>query len=179
MKAILGKKIEMSQIFDDQNKVIPVTLIEAGPCKVLRIKTQESDGYEAIQIEYGKKKKEFHGVEGVKVGDIIDVTVFKEGEKVKVSGVSKGKGFQGVVKRHGFHGKNASHGTKHQERTIGSVGSTGPQRVFKGKKMPGHMGAERVSIKNVKVIKVDKDSNIIVLKGAIPGRRGTLLEIRG
>ena len=96
-----------------------------------------------------------------------------------MSGISKGKGFQGAVKKHGFHGKNATHGTKHQERTLGSVGSTGPQRVFKGKKMPGHMGAERVSVKNVKVVKIDKENNIIVLKGAIPGRRGTLLEIRG
>ncbi|MCH8329054.1 MAG: 50S ribosomal protein L3, partial [Nanoarchaeota archaeon] len=114
-----------------------------------------------------------------KVKDKIDVSVFREGNMVKISGISKGKGFVGGVKRWGFHGKSATHGTKHEERTIGSVGSAFPQRVIKGKKMPGRMGAERVTVKNLKVVKVDVENNILAVKGAIPGHRGTLLEIRG
>lgn len=196
MKFILGKKIEMSQMFDEKGKVIPVTLIEAGPCYVAQIMTKEKDKYESIQIGFEKlkdkkvkksqKKKpyrylsEFEGdISKHKVGDKVDVSVFKEGDKVKISGISKGKGFAGVVKRWGFHGQTATHGTKHEERTIGSVGSAFPQRVIKGKKMPGRMGAERVTIKNLKIVKVDVENNLLAVKGAIPGRRGTLLEIRG
>lgn len=194
---IIGEKIEMSQIFDDKGKVVPVTLIKCGPCYVLQKKTKEKDGYEAIQIGFKKiekknkikktaKGKEFKhikeqritGDEQYKVGDKIDVSVFKEGEKVKVSGVSKGKGFQGAVKRWGFHGRNATHGVKHDHRTLGSVGSSFPERVIKGKKMPGRMGGERVSVKNLKIAKVDVENNLLLVKGAVPGRRGTLLEIR-
>ena len=185
----------MTQVFDETGKRVPVTLIEAGPCQVLQEKTQEKDGYSALQIGFSKiekikkiKKpakskpykfqKEFKGGEQ-KVGDVIDVTAFQEGEKVKISGVSKGKGFQGAVKLWNFSGRNASHGVKHEHRTVGSVGFTGPQRVFPGKKMPGRMGSERVTVRNLTIAKIDKDNNLIAVKGAVPGRRGTLLEIRG
>ena len=183
----------MSQIFDNEGKRIPVTLVLAGPCEVLQTKTAEKDGYAAYQIGFDKiekaskitksmnKKpfrflKEFEGGEH-KVGDSIDVSVFVEGDKVKVAAISKGKGFQGGVKRHGFHGRNQTHGVKHEHRTIGSVGPTYPERVIKGKRMPGRMGTDRVTVKNLKVIKVDKENNLLVLKGAVPGRTGILLEI--
>jgi len=196
MKFILGKKLEMSQIFDDKGNVIPVTLIEAGPCYITQIKTKERDKYEAIQIGFEKLKdkkvkkpqkdrpyrylREFSIFNSqFSIKDKIDVSVFKEGDKVKISGVSKGKGFTGAVKRWGFHGQTATHGTKHEERTIGSTGSRFPQRVIKGRKMSGRMGAERVTIKNLKVVKIDPESNLLAVKGAVPGRRGTLLEIRG
>ena len=192
MPFILGKKIKMSQIFDEDGKVIPITLIQAGPCFITQIKQKEKDGYNALQIGFGKKKKvkktdkdkEFHYLresrdekQELKVGDKIDVSIFKEGDKVRISGISKGKGFQGGVKRWGFHGKSASHGVKHEHRTLGSVGSTDAARVFKGKKMPGRMGYERVTRKNIKVIKIDIENNLIAVKGAVPGRQGTLLEI--
>ena len=196
MKFILGKKIEMTQMFDEKGKVIPVTLIEAGPCYVAQIMTKEKDKYESIQIGFEKLKdkkikkpqkkkpyrylKEFKGdISKHKVGDKIDASVFKEGDKVKISGISKGKGFAGVVKKWGFHGQTATHGTKHEERTIGSIGSAFPQRVIKGRRMPGRMGTERITVKNLKIVKVDVENNLIAVKGAIPGRRGTLLEIRG
>lgn len=194
MKFILGKKIEMSQIFDEKGNVIPVTLIKAGPCYTTQIKTNEKDKYESVQIGFEKLKdkkikksqkskpyrylKEFKTQNSkLKTGDKIDVSIFEEGDKVKISGISKGKGFAGAVKKWGFHGKSATHGTKHEERTIGSVGSAFPQRVIKGKKMPGRMGTERITVKNLKVAKIDVENNIIMIKGAIPGRRGTLLEI--
>jgi len=192
MPFILGKKIKMSQIFDEDGKVIPITLIQAGPCFITQIKQKEKDGYNALQIGFGKKKKakktdknkEFHYLresrdekQELKVGDKIDVSIFKEGDKVRISGISKGKGFQGGVKRWGFHGKSASHGVKHEHRTLGSVGSTDAARVFKGKKMPGRMGYERVTRKNLKVVKIDIENNLIAVRGAVPGRKGTLLEI--
>ena len=128
-----------------------------------------------------KNKPEEEGVEGslLNVGDEINASVFQEGQVVKVSGMSKGKGFQGAVKRHGFSGRNATHGVKHEHRTLGSTGSRFPQHVIKGRKMPGHMGFERVTVKNLKVMKVDKENNLLVVKGAVPGTKGTLLEIRG
>jgi len=194
MKFILGLKLGMSQIFDEKGNVIPVTLVEAGPCKVLQIKTKEKDGYEAIQVGFKKiekKKKIKKTIKGklfrflrefkngeYKIGQEIDVLVFQEGDKVRVSGISKGKGFAGVVKRWGFHGQDATHGTKHEERTMGSTGSRFPQRVIKGRKMPGRMGADRVTVKNLKIVKIDKENNLLAVKGAIPGRKGTLLEIR-
>jgi len=189
MKFILGKKIEMSQIFDEKGNVIPVTLIEAGPCYVTQIKEGSVQiGFEKLKEKKVKKPqkdrpyryfKEFkNDVSKLKVKDKIDVSVFQEGDKVKISGISKGKGFAGGVKKWGFHGKSATHGTKHEERTIGSVGSAFPQRVIKGKKMPGRMGTERITVKNLKVAKIDVENNIIMIKGAIPGHRGTLLEIR-
>lgn len=174
----------MSQIFDEKGRVIPVTLIEAGPCQVTQIKTKERDNYEAIQIGFKPAKKksfrflrEFRDGE-YKVGDKIDVSIFQEGDLVKVSGISKGKGFAGVVKRWGFAGRGASHGVKHEARAPGSIGSSFPERVIKGKKMPGRMGFERVTVRNLKVVKIDKENNLLAVKGAVPGRKGTLLEIR-
>jgi len=192
MPFILGKKLKMSQIFDKDGKVIPITLSQAGPCFVTQIKQKEKDGYDALQVGFEKKKKpkktdkdkEFHylresrdGNQELKAGDKIDVSIFKEGDKIKVSGTSKGKGFQGGVKRWGFHGKSASHGVKHEHRTLGSVGSTDAARVFKGKKMPGRMGYDKVTRKNLKIVKIDIENNLIAVRGAVPGRHGTLLEI--
>jgi len=196
MKFILGKKIEMSQTFDKEGNVIPVTLIEAGPCYITQIRIKEKDKYEAIQIGFEKLKekkikkpqkdrpyrylREFSIFNSqFSIGDKIDVSGFKEGDKVKISGISKGKGFAGAVKRWGFHGRPSTHGTKHEERTIGSTGCRFPQRVVKGRKMPGRMGTERVTVKNLKIVQVDSENNLIAVKGAIPGKRGTLLEIRG
>lgn len=192
-KFILGLKIGMSQVFDEKGKLIPVTLVEAGPCQVLQVKTKEKDGYEAVQMGFIKKKKvrksekgkeyryvrEFKDGKDVKVGDTVDASFFQEKDKVKVSGISKGKGFQGGVKRWGFSGRNATHGVKHEHRTLGSVGFTGPERVMPGKKMPGRMGSDQVTFKNLEVVKVDKENNLLALKGAVPGHKGTLLVIRG
>ena len=199
MKAILGKKIGMTQIFQNE-KVVPITLVQAGPCKVTQVKTKEKDGYEAVQIgfeEITKQKKitksrkqkpfrylkEFRDVgseasNSLEQGSLVDVSMFEEGDTVRVSGISKGKGFQGGVKRHGFSGRNQSHGVKHEHWTLGSVGSAFPERVIKGRKMPGRMGTERITVKNLKIAKIDKENNILAITGAIPGRRGTLLEIR-
>lgn len=197
MKFILGQKIGMTQIFDKEGRVTPVTLILGGPCYVLQKKNQEKDGYQALQIgflkiekkskikktmkgkEYRYVREERLGDDSLKIGDEINVSIFNEGDKIKVSGISKGKGFQGGVKRHGFSGRNATHGVKHEQRTIGSTGSRFPQRVIKGRKMPGRMGYERVTVKNLKIAKIDKKNNLLIVKGAIPGHRGTLLEIRG
>lgn len=196
MKFILGRKLAMSQMFDEKGNVLPVTLLEAGPCQVLQIKTKDQDGYTAIQfgfipknkkIKKTEKGKEFKFIreqktedsEQFKVGDQIDVNIFKEGDVVKVSGLSKGKGFQGVVKRWGFAGRPTTHGTKHEVRTPGSTGTSFPERVIKGRKMPGRMGAERITVKNLKIVKIDSENNLLAVKGAVPGQRGTLLEIRG
>lgn len=187
----------MSQVFKD-NKVAPVTFVQAGPCFVTQIKQKEKDGYAAVQIGFEKKTKKIKKTEKgkeyrylrefrveesktgeYKIGQKIDVSIFKEGKKVKISGISKGKGFQGAVKRWGFHGRNATHGVKHEQRTLGSVGATGPARVFKGKKMPGRMGADRITVKNLEVVKIDAPNNLVAVKGAVPGRRGTLVEIKG
>jgi large subunit ribosomal protein L3 len=197
MKFILGKKIGMSQMFDKDGNLIPVSLISAGPCYVLQKKNKEKEGYDALQIGFEKiekkskikktmKGKEYRYIkeerevvkEDVKYGDEINVSIFNEGEEVKVSGMSKGKGFQGGVKRHGFSGRNATHGVKHEHRTIGSVGRRFPQHVQKGRKMPGRMGYEKVSVKNLKIMKIDKENNLLAVKGAVPGRNGGLLEIR-
>jgi large subunit ribosomal protein L3 len=177
---ILGKKIKMTQFFDEKGNVHPATLVLAEPNKIGLIRTKEKDGYEAVQAVLAKIKSEFRidGVEKFKKGDELDVSVFAEGDKVKISGISKGKGFQGVVKRHGFHGGPRTHGQKHSEREPGSIGATGPQRVFKGKKMAGRMGGDRITIKNLKILKVDKENNQLLVSGAVPGRKGTPLEIR-
>lgn len=197
MKFILGQKLEMSQIFDANGDVLPVTVIEAGPCVVTQIKTEERDGYEAIQVGFKKieKKKKIkkpqrkrpfrflgefkNDIKDFKEKQKIDVSIFQEGEKVKISGISKGKGFAGAVKRWGFAGRGASHGVKHEARTLGSVGSSFPERVIKGKKMPGRMGSERVTVKNLKIVRIDPENNLLAVRGAVPGRKGTLLEIRG
>jgi len=198
MKFILGTKEEMTQIFDDEGIVHPVTIVNAGPVVVTQIREEEKDGYESVQVGYGEKKekninkpekghlkglgsfrylREFEKTEDMKVGDKIDVSSFEEGEEVIISAVSKGKGFQGVVKRHNFAGGPRSHGQKHSERKPGSIGSTGPQRVFKGTRMAGRMGSDRITVKNLKVIKIDKENNRLLIKGAVPGKRGTLVEI--
>lgn len=200
----------MAQVFNEKGNVVPVTLIEAGPCIITQIKTKEprgiaknklvdkKDSYEAVQVGFQKLKekkvkktqkrrpfrylREFRGdidISKYKEGDKIDVSVFQEGDIVKVAGSSKGKGFAGVVKRWGFHGRPATHGTKHELRTPGSVGSSFPERVIKGKKMAGRMGRERVTIKNLKIVKVDPEKNLIAVQGAVPGAKGELLEIRG
>jgi len=183
--------------------MVPVTLIEAGTCYITQIKTEEKDGYDSLQIGCFEAKKltkpeEGHlkkidkklrflrecrvknkeDLKGFKEGDAIDISIFKQGQVVSVSGISKGKGFAGVIKRWGFHSKPATHGQKHEERALGSVGSRFPQHVIKGKKMAGHLGSERVTVKNLKVAKVDKENNLLAVEGAIPGRRGALIEIR-
>ncbi len=194
MKIILGRKLKMTQIFDEKEGVIPVTLIEAGPCVVTQIKTKEKEGYKAIQVGFLKKTKNIKKTEKgkeyrylkefriedpkLKVGDKIEVSIFKKGEKVKVSGISKGRGFQGVVKRWGFSGKDRSHGVKHEHRTPGSIGATTPSRVIKGKKMPGRAGQKRVTVLNLEIVKIDPKNNLLAIKGAVPGTRGTLLEIK-
>lgn len=194
MKIILAKKLEMSQVFNEEGKVVPVTILEAGPVKITQIKSQDKDKYQAIQIGFGQKKDGFRWLKefvldnnnkeekkeiAFKVGDEIKVDIFKEGDKVIVSGESKGKGFQGVVKRHGFKGSSATHGTKDQLRTSGSIGHTGIQRVEKGKRMAGRMGQDQITLKKITVIKVVPEKNLLYLKGAIPGRRNTLLKIIG
>ncbi|MFH1030883.1 MAG: 50S ribosomal protein L3 [bacterium] len=201
MKFILGTKKEMTQIFSAEGEVFPVTAIKAGPCIVAQAKTTEKDRYAAVQIGYGKRNnisksleghlkpvgrnlrylREFQGNEDVvlKVGDEFGIEIFKEGDIVDVSAISKGKGFQGVVKRHGFKGSPASHGHKDQLRMPGSIGSTGPQHVFKGLRMAGRMGGGNVTIKNLEVIKIDAENDLIYIKGAIPGAYNSLVEIRG
>jgi len=184
---MLAQKIQMSQIFDEAGNVQPVTVLRAGPLTVTQIKTKEKDGYEAVQVGFGQKKRklfrwhrEARGVAGgTKQGDKIDLSIFKEGDNVRVSALSKGRGFQGAVKRHGFHGGSRTHGQKHSEREVGSIGATGPQKVAKGKRMPGRMGGGRVSVKNLKIIKIDQDKNLLYVKGALPGARGGLVEISG
>lgn len=196
MAFILGKKLKMSQIWKD-DKVIPVTLIQAGPVVITQIRTKEKDGYEAVQIGFGETKKINKPIKGhlknlgnfrnlkefkvqspeFNVGNTLDVSQFQEGDKVKVSGLNKGKGFQGVVKRHGFHGGPKTHGQKNRWRAAGSIGATAPQRVMPNKKMAGRMGQERQTIKNLKIAGIDKEKNILMIKGAVPGSRGSLLEI--
>jgi large subunit ribosomal protein L3 len=207
MKFIIGKKIGMSQFFDQNGKVIPVTLVEAGPCYVTQIKNQEKDNYQAVQIAFDSKKKiakpqqghykkaqdanqeieninfkwarEFcvEKIDGFKLGDKITVETFQEGDKVEVCGISKGKGFQGVVKRHGFKGGPASHGDKDRMRAPGSIGCAFPQRVWKGRRMAGRMGQDQVTQKGLKVVFIDKEENLLAIKGAVPGSPGTLLAI--
>jgi len=204
MKFILGTKQNMVQVWNEEGKCFPATVLSAGPVIVTQIKNGEKDGYTSVQVGFGEKNirninkalkghfkdlgnfryvKEFRMEEEeagkLKVGDTIELSSFEEGDVVQISGVSKGKGFQGVVKRHGFHGGPRSHGQKHSEREPGSIGATGPQRVFKGVRMAGRMGSDRVTVKNLKVIGIDKENNKILISGAIPGKRGTLIEIRG
>ncbi len=184
----------MDQFFNEEG-ISPVTLIGAGPCFITQLKKKEKDGYEAVQIGYEKLKsqrirktmkgKEFRylrefkdEIKNYKVGQEISIAIFQKGDKVKVSGFSKGKGFQGAVKRWGFTGRNATHGVKHEHRTLGSVGGAYPQHVMKGKKMPGRMGGERTSVKNLEIVWINKAENLLALKGAVPGRKGTLLEIQ-
>jgi large subunit ribosomal protein L3 len=202
MKFILGTKINMTQYFADNGQVTPVTVVAAGPVTVTEVKTTERDGYQAVRVGYGVRKtknvskavrgqlkdlatdkeifavmREFPMDGEPKVGDKVEVSTFAEGDVVEVSGITKSKGFQGVVKRHGFSGGPRSHGQKHSEREPGSIGSTARQRVIKGLRMAGRMGGERVTVKNLKIVKVDPENNYLYISGAIPGRRGTMLEI--
>jgi len=200
MKFIIGKKQNMTQIFDNEGKVHPATILNILPVVVTQVKNKEKDGYEAAQIGYGKKKekninkaqkghsKELGNFEGFKefknnkdeykIGDKINISIFAEGDKIRITAVSKGKGFQGVVKRHGFHGGRRSHGQKHSEREPGSIGATGPQKVFKGIRMGGRMGSDRITVKRLKIIQIDKENNQIAVNGPVPGRRGTIVEIQ-
>lgn len=202
-KFILGKKIGMSQIFTE-DKMVPVTLIESGPVVVVQLKTKEKDGYNAVQVGFGGKKpgklskalkkhmkdlgnfrwlKEYRLDEeqlaNLKVGDKIDASIFQVGEKVKISGTNKSKGFQGVVKRHGFHGGPKTHGQKNRFRAPGSIGATHPQHVMPGRRLPGRMGGVRITLKNRKIVQVDGQNNLMAIKGAVPGKKGDLLEITG
>ncbi|MEK7212064.1 MAG: 50S ribosomal protein L3 [Patescibacteria group bacterium] len=181
MTGLLGRKLKMSQIWKG-NTVIPVTVIEVAPNKVEIVRTPERDGYKAVQLRLGKNRKEFRhrgqaGWQDMEPGAEATVSFFKEGDKVKISGLTKGRGFQGVVKRHGFHGGPKTHGQKNRFRAPGSIGSTAFQRVVPGRRMAGRMGQERVTIKNLEVAGVDADKNLLLVRGAVPGARGALLEI--
>ncbi len=200
MKFIIGKKQEMTQIWRE-TKVYSVTKVKTGSCVVVQKKTEESDGYSALQVGFGTRKekninkpqkkhfgklgnfaklREFRTeVEDIKRGDVINIGTFNEGDTVQVTSTSKGKGFQGVVKRWGFAGQIKTHGNKDQLRMPGSIGATGPAHVFKGTKMGGRMGGDRTTIKNLEVIKVDEENNILYIKGAIPGARNGLVLISG
>ena len=202
-KAIIGKKVGMTQIFDEKGKVIQVTVIEAGPCIVAQVKTTENDGYNAVQLGFGDVKeskvnkpvkghfaksklalkkylREFRmdSVEEVKVGDELKADVFAKGDKVDIQGTSKGKGFQGVIKRHGQSRGPMGHGSMYHRRP-GSMGSTStPGRVFKGKRLPGHMGTNTITIQNLEVVSVDLDKNVILVKGSIPRANRAILKIK-
>lgn len=202
-KAILGKKIGMTQLFDEEGRVIPVTVIEAGPCGVVQKKTVDNDGYDAVQVGFVDKKekkvtkplkghfdkakisykrylREFRldNAAELNVGDTLKADVFAQGEKVDVTGYSKGKGFQGTIKRWGTHRGPMSHGSGYH-RGVGSMGANSdPSRVFKGKKLPGHLGNEKVTIQNLDVVKVDAEKNLLLIRGAVPGPKGGLVVIK-
>lgn len=179
MPFILGKKGKMTQVWQG-DKVVPVTVVNVAPNEVAIVRSKDKDGYAAVQVKMGRTKKEFKGteVEGLNKGDTISVSVFKEGDKIKVSGLMKGRGFQGVVKRHGFHGGPKTHGQKNRLRAPGSIGSTAPQRVWPGRRMAGHMGMTRTTVRNLRIVAVDADKNILMIKGALPGSIGSVVEIR-
>ncbi len=194
MNFIIGKKLGMTQVYNEKGEAFPVTLVEAGPCVVTDLKNKGRDGYDAVQLGFlaiSEKKvkksqntkpyrhlKELKGVYEASLGDSLKVDLFAPGDKVKVRGVSKGKGFQGVMKRWNFSGAGtSSHGTKHNNRKAGSIGSMFPQRVVKGRKMAGRMGTDGVTVKNLEVVSVDVEKNIIALKGAVPGRNRGVLTI--
>jgi len=184
MSFILGKKLGMSQVFRE-DKIIPVTLVQAGPCQITQLKTKGKDGYNAVQIGLEKENNHFRhykefrvNPEDCELGTEIKVDSFKIGDQVKVSGVSKGKGFQGVVKKWGFAGRDKGHGGKGQVRTTGAIGSAYPQRVWKGRKMPGRAGGQRTTIRNLEIIDIDQENNLLAIKGGIPGSKDSLLEIR-
>ena len=181
MKFILGTKENMTEYFEEDGKVIPVTSLYAGPVTVSRIFRKEKDGYNAVQVDFASKKKEFRlkpeDTIDLKEGDTIDVSVFAPGDNLIVSSVSKGKGFQGVVKRHGFSGGPRTHGQKHSEREAGSIGGGLRTHVPRGMRMAGRMGGDRITQNNLKVVFVDKENNIMLVKGAIAGKRGSLVEI--
>lgn len=201
-KGIIAKKIGMTQIFDENGKVIPVTVVEAGPCVVVQVKTVENDGYAAVQLGYGDKKatrvnkpmkghfdkanagykrtlKEFRLDDcNLEAGSLVKADAFAAGDIVDVSGTSKGKGFQGAIKRHNQHRLKETHGSGPVHRQAGSMGAcSSPSRIFKGKGMAGHMGAEKVTVQNLEIVKVDAENNLIAIKGAIPGPKGGIVTI--
>ena len=202
-KAIIGKKVGMTQIFDEAGKVIPVTVVEDGPCVVIQKKTTENDGYEAVQLGFGdvttkhvtkpmqghfakadvaakKTLKEFRLADcaTLNVGDVVKADTFAVGDSVDVSGTSKGKGFAGAIKRHNQHRLKETHGTGPVHRQAGSMGAcSSPSRIYKGKGMAGHMGAEKVTVQNLEIVKVDSENNLIAIKGAIPGIKGGIVVI--
>jgi 50S ribosomal protein L3 len=204
MSGIIGKKIGMTSLFNEEGKNIPCTVIQAGPCSVLQVRTEEVDGYSAVQLGFDDKSEknvgkalaghfkkagsapkakivEFHnGFEDVELGDEVNVDIFVEGEYVDVTGTSKGKGFQGVVKRHGFGGvMQQTHGQHNRLRAPGSIGAgSDPSRVFKGLRMAGRMGGEQVTVQNLQVLKVDKEQNLLIVKGAVPGAKNSYVIIR-
>jgi large subunit ribosomal protein L3 len=199
MPGIIGRKVGMTSIYSAEGKSLPCTVIEAGPCVVTQIKTQDRDGYEAVQLGFGEKKEkntpnalkkanttpkaklvEFKGFENVSVGDLVDVAIFQEGEFIDVIGTSKGKGFQGVVRRHGFGGVGqATHGQHNRLRAPGSIGACSyPARVFKGMRMAGQMGNKRRLASNLQILKVLADRNILIVKGSVPGANGSTLTIK-
>ena len=202
MPGIIGRKVGMTSIYSAEGKAMPCTVIEAGPCVVTQVKTQDRDGYEAVQLGFGVRKDkntqnalkghfkkantapkaklvEFKGFDNVNLGDLVDVNLFEEGEFVSIVGTSKGKGFQGVVRRHGFAGVGqATHGQHNRLRAPGSIGACSyPARVFKGMRMGGQMGNTRVVMENLVVLKVLADKNLIVVKGSIPGSKGSTVTI--
>lgn len=203
MKFILGTKVNMTEYFSENGDVFPVTIVSAGPITVTRVLEKEKDGYSAVQVGFGNQKeskiskaqkgamkgqnfrtlKEFrlknNEINNLKEGDVVDVGIFTSGDVIRVSSVSKGKGFQGVVKRHGFSGGPRTHGQKHSEREPGSIGGGLRTHVPKGMKMAGRMGSDRITQKNLKVVFVDTENNIMLVKGAIAGKRGSLVEIIG
>jgi len=200
MDAILGKKVGMTQIFDERGEIVSVTLVEAGPCYITQVKSEEKDGYTALQLGFGETKRlnkpqrghlkelpplrylrevRVKDVQGYQVGQKFDASVFSMGDLVDVTGISKGKGFAGVMKRHGFRGGPATHGQSDRARAPGSIGATTtPGRVFKGKRMAGRMGNERVTVQNLKVALVDPERNLLGIRGSIPGNRGGLVMVQ-
>ena len=200
LRGFLGKKIGMTQIFGENGGVVPVTLIEAGPCVVTQVKTKETDGYEAVQLGFGDVKRSNKPMQGhfrpskasryvrevkaddpaeFSVGQTLGVDIFSEGEKVDIIGKSKGRGFAGTMKRHGFGGGPRTHGQSDRARAPGSIGGgTTPGKVFKGLKMAGHMGDRRVTVKGLEIISVDTDRNILIVKGGVPGAPNSLVQIR-
>jgi large subunit ribosomal protein L3 len=203
MPGLIGKKLGMTSIFDANGKMIPCTIIEAGPCVVTQLKTIEKDGYKAVQLGYGdrkdkntpkslkghfkaagttpkKKVMEFDGFDDVKLGDEINLDIFEEGEYIDVVGTSKGKGFQGVVKRYSFKGVNdATHGQHNRLRAPGSIGAASyPARVFKGMRMAGRMGTDRVTVQNLIVVKLLKDKNVLLVKGSVPGAKNSYVIVK-
>ena len=200
LQGFLGKKIGMTQLFRENGSVVPVTLIEAGPCVVTQVKSKESDGYEAVQLGFGETKRSNKPMQGhfrpsrasrylrevkadnpseFSVGQTISLDIFAEGEKVDVIGRSKGRGFAGTMKRHGFGGGPRTHGQSDRARAPGSIGGgTTPGKVFKGLKMAGHMGNRRITVKGLEIVRVDIDRNILAVKGGIPGAPNSLVQIR-
>ena len=200
IKGLIGRKLGMIQVFSDQGRADAVTAIEAGPCTVVQVKIESKEGYSAVQLGFGQAKRvkspidghvkelgnfkylkelRMTDTEGIAVGNRVDASLFKAGDTVDVVGVSKGRGFAGVIKRHGFHGGPKTHGQSDRHRAPGSIGAgTSPGRVLKGKSMPGHMGGERVTVCRLKVVKVDTEQNLLLVKGAVPGAKNGMLIVR-